>query len=222
VQQLEADSKAPASAQGGGQAGAGAPTTGSPGGAPAGSSAPPPKSPSPTPAESAAPRPLASKKVEHEEGGDDKGAAAAPTPASLPGQKRVSREQALADVLAEAERLGVKILTDEDPEIKAYMNDAARREGVAPEGMHAITLGSDTIVIRKEYAENVRVLREELIHTQQQMEGLSVGAGEDMITAMELDARRKLLENVDNWALTDEEVTEIAREIATIEKRGRY
>ncbi len=134
---------------------------------------------------------------------------------------RPARAQALQDVYDEAERCGVQILTDADPEIKLYMDNAAKREGVPPEGMHAITLG-DIILIRQQHAANVRVLREELIHTQQQREGFTVGPGRDTITAMELDARRQLLSNKDTWALTNEEVAEIEHEIATIQKRGRY
>jgi hypothetical protein len=138
-----------------------------------------------------------------------------------PGGQRLTRAQALQDVHNEAERLGVKIITDADSEIKAYMDNAAKREGIAPEDMHAITLG-DTIVIRQQYADNVRVLREELIHTQQQAEGFALVPGRDIITALELDARYQLLANKEKWALTGEEVSEIEWEIAKINERGRY
>ena len=93
------------------------------------------------------------------------------------------------------------------------MDSAAVRQGVRPEDIHAITLGTDTILIRKQYASDVRVLREELIHTQQQIEGLSIDPGRDIITAMEVDARYQLLQNKDSWALADEEAAEIEREI---------
>jgi hypothetical protein len=135
--------------------------------------------------------------------------------------RKPTRAQALDAVYKDAERLGVKIITDADPEIKAYMDNAAKREGIPPEDMHAITLG-DTIVIRRQHADNVRVLREELIHTQQQAEGFAVGPDRDTITEMELDARRQLLENKEKWALTDEEAAEVEREIAAIKQRGRY
>lgn len=59
-----------------------------------------------------------------------------------PPTPRPARAQALQDVYDEAERCGVQLLTDADPEIKAYMDNAAKREGVPPEGMHAITLGA--------------------------------------------------------------------------------
>ena len=88
--------------------------------------------------------------------------------------------------------------------------------------MPAITLGTDTILIRERYANNVRVLREELIHTQQQIKGLLVDPGRSVITTMELDARYQLLQNKDSWALTDEEVAEIEKEITVITQKGRY
>ncbi len=135
---------------------------------------------------------------------------------------RPSRKQALLSAYGEAERRGIRIITDADPEIAAYMDHAAARQDISPENMHAITLGSDTIVIREQYADNVRVLREELIHTQQQINGLLIGTGGDLITAMELEARYRLLQNKDIWALTDEEIDEIEREIAVITKKGRY
>ena len=135
---------------------------------------------------------------------------------------RLSREQALKDVHREAEQLGIKIITDTDPEIAEYMNHAATRQAIQPEDMHAITLGTEIILIRERFAGNVRVLREELIHTQQQIKGLSIDAGRDIITAMELDARYQLLQNKDSWALTDEEVAEIKREIMVTTQKGRY
>ena len=132
---------------------------------------------------------------------------------------RPTREQALKDVYAEADKKGVKILTDADPEIKAYMDNAAARQGTE---VHAITLGDDTIVVREEYANNIRVLREELIHTQQQTSGFPIDSSGDLTTQMELDARRQLLDNKDSWALTDDEVKEVQSEISTILQRGRY
>jgi len=135
--------------------------------------------------------------------------------------QRPTRAQALRDLYNEAKQLGVEIVTDADPDIKAYMDNAAKREGVPPKDMHAITLG-DTIVVRQEHADNVRVLREELIHSQQQASGMTVGPGRRAITEMELDARRQLLENKDKWQLTDAEAAEIEREISRIIERGRY
>ena len=61
-----------------------------------------------------------------------------------------------------------------------------------------------------------------MIHTRQQIRGLSVDAERNLITAMELDARYQLLQNKDNWALTDEEIAEIEREIIVIVRKGRY
>jgi hypothetical protein len=135
---------------------------------------------------------------------------------------RPSRERALEDVYSEAEQRSIKIITDADPEVAEYMDHAAARQGIRPEDMHAITLGTDTILIRERFAGNVRVLREELIHTQQQIKGLQVDPGRDVITTMELDARYQLLQNKDSWALTAEEIAEIEREIIVITQKGRY
>ena len=132
-----------------------------------------------------------------------------------------ARAQALDDVYREAGERGVAILTDADPDVRRYMDDAARREGVAPDELYAVTLG-DTILVRQSHASDVRTLREELIHTVQQADGLEIARGMDHRTAMELDARRQLLENRDAWALTDDEVAAIEREIRIIEDRGRY
>lgn len=134
----------------------------------------------------------------------------------------ISREQALKDVLSEAKQRQIQILTDADPEIKAYMDNAGARQGIQPASMHAITLSPDTIVIRQQYANNVRVLREEMIHTQQQAEGITIEPGSDLVTRMELDARRQLLANSKKWALTPEEIDEIQREIRLIIRRGKY
>ena len=132
-----------------------------------------------------------------------------------------ARARALDDVYREAKERGVVILTDADPDIRLYMDDAARREGVAPDELYAVTLG-DTILVRQSHATDVRTLREELIHTIQQADGLEIGSGMDHRTAMELDARRQLLENREAWALTNDEVAAIEREISIIEDRGRY
>ena len=152
-------------------------------------------------------------------GGDGNGSNGQPQSEKTDAPTRPTREQALKDVYAEADKKGVKILTDADPEIKAYMDNAGARQGTE---VHAITLGDDTIVVREEYANNVRVLREELIHTQQQTSGFPIDSSGDLTTQMELDARRQLLDNKDSWALTDDEVKEVQSEISTILQRGRY
>ncbi|KMO27453.1 hypothetical protein [Methylobacterium aquaticum] len=132
----------------------------------------------------------------------------------------VTREQALAEVRADAARDGIEIMTDADPEVKRYMDDAARREGIDPDALHALTLG-DMIFVREARQDDVRVLREELIHTAQQR-GMEIGVDTDPRTSSELDAREELLKNAERWALTPEEINEIQQEIIEIKSRGKY
>ncbi|WP_288585410.1 hypothetical protein [uncultured Methylobacterium sp.] len=132
----------------------------------------------------------------------------------------VTREQALAEVRADAARDGIEIMTDADPEVKRYMDDAARREGIDPDALHALTLG-DMIFVREARQDDVRVLREELIHTAQQR-GMEIGVDTDPRTSSELDAREELLKNAERWALTPEEINEIQQEIIDINSRGKY
>lgn len=96
----------------------------------------------------------------------------------------------------------IPILTEADPEVTRYMDDAARREGVAPDAMHGLTIG-DLIFVRESKQNDVRVLREEFIHTEQQ-KGVAVGIGIDSRTSFEIDARKILLENAERWSLTPE------------------
>lgn len=132
-----------------------------------------------------------------------------------------SRAEALDRLYREAENQGIEIITDADPEIRDYMNHRARSEGVAPEDLHAINLG-DTIVVREAHADDVRVLREEMIHAEQQRAGIEISPGMNERTAMELDARRQMIANADEYGLTPEEVIEIEREITIIIERGSY
>ncbi len=126
----------------------------------------------------------------------------------------------LDDVLREIREAGAEIVTDADPDVKAYLDDAARREGIAPEDMHASTLG-DTIVVRDHLKDDVVTLREELEHVRQQQDGrVSVGAGgHDTRVDLEIEARERLLERDD---LNPAEREQLQREIDTIRERGRY
>ena len=134
--------------------------------------------------------------------------------------RAVTRAEALAEVRAEAARRNIGILTDADPEVKAYMDAAAKREGVAPEDLHASTIG-DTIMVREAVADDVRVLREEMIHVDQQ-QNMQIGVGVDTRVDAEIAARQTMLDNAKDWALTQDEINEITREIETIRDRGRY
>ena len=83
----------------------------------------------------------------------------------------ISRSQALDDVLAEALALGVEIRSGQEAD--DYLNFAARMTGMPPDAMQAATLGADLVFVRDVVKDDPRVLREELIHTQQQAAGVS-------------------------------------------------
>jgi len=124
-------------------------------------------------------------------------------------------------VRREIDEAGAAVLTDADPDIRAYMDDAARREGYDdPNGIPAVTLG-DTIMVRESFKDDVVTLREELEHVKQQQEGrVSVGVdGHDTRVDLEIEARENMLDMDD---LTPDERDQIQREINTIRERGRY
>ncbi len=110
---------------------------------------------------------------------------------------------------------GVEIHSDE--EAQAYLNFAAKQRGLPAKSVHAVAIGDD-ILIRKAYAENVRVLREEWIHIQQQRRGLA----SNRIVEAEIEAREIMIRNRRKWAITNEEVREMIREIRQMSERGRY
>lgn len=128
-----------------------------------------------------------------------------------------SREQALKDVQADIAALGVTVVSDADTE--AYLDYRAAQMGMKPEELFASTMG-DTILIRASAVDDVRTLREELIHTQQQQPGMEISA--ESVTAGEVEARQLLLENANRWGLTEAERTEIREDLVKIEQRGGY
>jgi hypothetical protein len=133
---------------------------------------------------------------------------------------RVSREQALRDVYAEAAAKNVEIITGKDAD--EYLDHAARMQGLPPDAVHAINLGSELIFVRDRFAENPRVIREELIHTGQQAEA-SVGAGGvDSRPQQEIEARLEMIRNRHQWGITNDEVREMIVEIRQIRETGRY
>ena len=125
------------------------------------------------------------------------------------------REQALRELLEEARRENIIIQSDE--EAQALLNWAARQEGVPPENYHAVTIG-DNIFVRPEYVNNVRVLREEIIHVFQQRAGQ---ATDDVVQA-EIEARLQIIRYRHRWGITNDEVREMIREIRKIRETGRY
>ena len=126
-----------------------------------------------------------------------------------------NRSEALQELLNEIQNGGVEIHSDE--EAQAYLDFAAKQRGIPPKSVHAVAIGND-ILVRKEYAENVRVLREEWIHIGQQRHGL---ASNEIVEA-EIEARELMIQNRQNWAITNEEVREMIWEIKQMRERGRY
>lgn len=94
---------------------------------------------------------------------------------------------------------------------------AAARDGATPGKYQAVTFGDD-IFVRARYANDVRVLREELIHAGQQRAGLRTNE----ILKAELQARSLMIKNRHRWGLINDEVREIPDEIRAFRRRGRY
>ncbi|WP_081505499.1 toxin glutamine deamidase domain-containing protein [Nocardia cyriacigeorgica] len=134
-----------------------------------------------------------------------------------PPEMTPERAQALEEVLADCERDGVEVRSND--EAQEYLDYCARVSGMDPESIHAVTLGSDLIMVRPEHATNVRILREEWIHTRQAAAGSVSSAS---VVANEIEAREMILANRHQWAITDEEVDEILREIAHMRETGSY
>jgi uncharacterized Zn-binding protein involved in type VI secretion len=128
-----------------------------------------------------------------------------------------SRPQALEDVLNEIKAAGVEVRADQEAE--EYLNYCARQHGIDPSKMHAVTLGEDLIMVRAEHAENPRILREELIHTEQAKGGLVSSAS---VVENEIAAREKMIASADKWGITPEEVDEMQREIEHMRTTGTY
>jgi hypothetical protein len=127
----------------------------------------------------------------------------------------VNREKALRELLEEMRKGDVEIHSDK--EAQAYLDFAAKQRGLSVKSVHAVAIGDD-ILARKEYAENVRILREEWIHIQQQRRGLA----SNRIVEAEIEAREMMIRNRRKWAITNEEVREMIREIRLMRERGRY
>jgi hypothetical protein len=125
------------------------------------------------------------------------------------------RKQALRELIEEAERANVVIHTDE--EAQRLLDWAARSEGVDPSSYHAVTIGDD-IFVRVEHAENVRILREELIHVFQQRGGLA----SNLVVEAEIQARLSMVRFRQRWGITNDEVREMIREIRIMRKTGKY
>jgi hypothetical protein len=128
---------------------------------------------------------------------------------------RTPRAEALHQLLEEARTANVVIHSDE--EAQRFLDWAARGEGADPATFHAVTLGDD-IFVRPAFADNVRILREELIHVFQQRGGASSAE----IVEKELEARLAMIHYRHRWGLTNDEVREMIREVRIIRKTGKY
>lgn len=128
---------------------------------------------------------------------------------------QTKRKRALQELLQEMKIEGVTVHYDE--EAQTLLDFFARQKGVTEKNICAVTLGDD-IFVRLEYAENVRVLREELIHVQQQRRGLP----SNQIVEAEAEARELIIQNRRKWAISNDEVREIIQELRQLWRTNRY
>ncbi len=70
-----------------------------------------------------------------------------------------------------------------------------------------------------QYAGNIRILREELIHVQQGREG---SINSVSVVEAEIQARELMIQFRDRWGITDSDVQEMMREIEQMRQTGRY
>lgn len=126
-----------------------------------------------------------------------------------------SRAQALLDVMADAHQAGAVVHADE--EANQLLDFLARKNGELPENYNAVTLGDD-IFVRPQYADNVRVLREELVHVFQQRAGVSTSSTFEK----EIQARLMIIGSRQGWGITNNEVREMIQEIHQMRATGKY
>jgi len=126
----------------------------------------------------------------------------------------INKEQALNDVRADIKKAGATVSSS--PDDVAYLDSRERAYGLSPGSMTAVTIG-DIIVVRPEHADDVVVLREELIHVQQQQSGLG---GSTSVDALEIAARREMIEKAEKWGITREQVEVLNAEIKSILAHG--
>ena len=127
-----------------------------------------------------------------------------------------SRQWAIEALLREAREHGIQIHSG--PDVEAYLDWSAQQRGLAPSQVHASTLGDD-IFVRVAYADNPRVLREEMIHGAQ---GRAGQISSDRIVANEIAAREIMITHATAWGITADEVAEMQREIVIMRRRERY
>lgn len=128
---------------------------------------------------------------------------------------KTSRQQALVELLAEAEARGVTIHSDDQAVL--LLDWFAAQKSIAQERIQAVTFGND-IFIRPEHAGNVRILREEIIHVEQQAASIA----HDEIARAEVNARWQMIKNRRVWGITNDEAREMIAEIRRVNEAGRY
>ncbi|MFF4318120.1 hypothetical protein [Streptomyces sp. NPDC001568] len=134
----------------------------------------------------------------------------------LPSNLSPEKQIAIEGLYSEAEEKDIAIISGEEAD--SYFEWVASREegdGADPEAYYAVTLG-DTILVRDSHKFDTRTIGEEMIHSQQQMDG----RGD--VFECEVEAREGLLANPEKYALTDEEIGELEAEVSTLKERGYY
>lgn len=116
----------------------------------------------------------------------------------------------------EAREKGIHIHTG--PDVEAYLDWSAQQRGLGPSQVHASTLGDD-IFVRVVYADNPRVLREEMIHVEQ---GRAGRVSTDRIVENEIAAREIIIAHAEEWGITAAEVAQMQREITIMRRTERY
>lgn len=127
----------------------------------------------------------------------------------------VSREQSLRELLDEARAKGISIHAD--AEAGELLDWRESLDGAARGSYYACSLGDD-IFVRPQYADDLRILREELIHVGQQRAGI----GTDELFRGEVEARRLMIRNRHRWGFTRDEVREIIAEMRVMREKERY
>jgi hypothetical protein len=100
---------------------------------------------------------------------------------------------------------------------KSCWTGPPRGDGAKPESYEAVTYGND-IFIRPKYKNDVRVLREEMIHAEQQRAGLRT----DEIIRAEIQARLLMIRNRHRWGLINDEVRMMVGEIRILRQSREH
>jgi hypothetical protein len=114
-----------------------------------------------------------------------------------------------------AENVGAEIRSND--EAIEFLDGAARRYGGDPADYHAVTLG-DIIMVRPEYAADLRVLTEELLHVCQQ-KGMTKAT---TVVEQEIEARLVMIANRNTIGLSHKEITDMIAEVRHMRATGRY